>query len=149
MAQWLERRTGIHGVVGSSPTRRSNFSNLNLYNCPCLGGVPPFPPKEHTQPVPRVEVIKFGKIIVHLNIPRLDSSDLLVAQWFESRTGIHGVVGSSPTRKIVHLKIPRLDSSDLLVAQWFITLLVPGPGGCSPPPRPSLPKNTHTHRRSF
>ena len=27
-------RTSIHEVVGSSPTRRSNFSNLNLYNSP-------------------------------------------------------------------------------------------------------------------
>ena len=30
--QLVERQTSIHEVVGSSRTRRSNFSNLNLYN---------------------------------------------------------------------------------------------------------------------
>ena len=33
--------------------------------------------------------------IVHLNIPRLDSSDLLIAQLVERQTSIHEVVGSS------------------------------------------------------
>ena len=31
-AQLVERQTSIHEVVGSSPTRRSKFSNLNLDN---------------------------------------------------------------------------------------------------------------------
>ena len=42
-------------------------------------------------------MIKFGKKNVHLKIPRLDSSDLLIAQWLESQKSIHEVVGSSPT----------------------------------------------------
>ena len=33
--QLLERQTSIHEVAGSSPTRRSNFLNLNLHNSPC------------------------------------------------------------------------------------------------------------------
>ena len=57
IAQLVERQTSIHEVVGSSPTRRSKFSNLNLYYSPCVrayGVFPPFPfPKTHTQPVPR------------------------------------------------------------------------------------------------
>ena len=36
IAQLVERQTSIHEVVGSSPTRRSKFSNLNLYNSPCV-----------------------------------------------------------------------------------------------------------------
>ena len=52
--------------------------------------------KKHTHSLCLVEVIKFGKNkIVHLKIPRLDSSDLLMAQWLER----HEVVGSSPTRR--------------------------------------------------
>ena len=35
IAQLVERQTSIHEVVGSSPTRRPNFSNLNLNNSPC------------------------------------------------------------------------------------------------------------------
>ena len=58
IAQLVERQTSIHEVVDSSPTRRSKFSNLNLYNSPCVrayGVSPPlpFPKKNHTQPVPR------------------------------------------------------------------------------------------------
>ena len=43
--QLVEHHTSIHEVVGSSPIRRSKFSNLNLYNSRCArayGGVPPF-----------------------------------------------------------------------------------------------------------
>ena len=55
IAQLVECQSNIHEVVGSSPTRRSTFSNLNLYNSPRARtyGVPPFPPKQNTQPVPR------------------------------------------------------------------------------------------------
>ena len=35
IAQLVERQTSIHEVVGSSPTWRSIFSNLNLCNSPC------------------------------------------------------------------------------------------------------------------
>ena len=84
-----------------------------------------------------VEVIKFGKKIkcVHLKIPRLDSSDLMIAQWLERQTSIHEVVGSSPTR--------RSNFSNLNI---YITLLVPVPKGCSP--IPSQKNTTHTHTRT-
>ena len=36
--------TSIHEVVGSSPTRRSKFSNLNLYYSPCVRACGVFPP---------------------------------------------------------------------------------------------------------
>ena len=61
-AQLVERQTSIHEVVGSSPTRRSTFSYLNLHNSPCVRAYGVFPPslspqknkkKTHTQPVPR------------------------------------------------------------------------------------------------
>ena len=33
--QLVKWQTSMHEVVGSSPTRRSTFSNLNIYNSPC------------------------------------------------------------------------------------------------------------------
>ena len=39
-AQLLKCHTSIHGVVGSSPTRRSN---LNIYNSPCARAYGVFP----------------------------------------------------------------------------------------------------------
>ena len=50
-------------------------------------------------PKKKIEVIKFDKKIVYLKDPRLDSSDLLIAQLVERQTSIHEVVGSSPTRR--------------------------------------------------
>ena len=38
------------------------------------------------------------KKCVRLKIPRLDSSDLLIAQWLERQTSIHEVVGSRYVR---------------------------------------------------
>ena len=35
IAQFVERQNSIHEVAGSSPTRRSKFAYLNLYNSPC------------------------------------------------------------------------------------------------------------------
>ena len=47
-----------------------------------------------------VEVIKFDEKFAYLTISRLDSSDILIAQWLERHTSIHDeVVGSSPTRR--------------------------------------------------
>ena len=47
IGQTHERQTNIHEIVGSSPTRRSNFSNLNLYNSPCVPP-PPLPSHKNT-----------------------------------------------------------------------------------------------------
>ena len=58
----------------------------------------PFPQK-NTHSLTYVEVIKFDKRFVYLKNPRLDSSDLLIAQLVERQTTIHEVVGSSPTRR--------------------------------------------------
>ena len=49
IAQLVERQTSIHEVVG--PTRRSTFSNLNIYNSPCTHAYEVFPlpsPEKHT-----------------------------------------------------------------------------------------------------
>ena len=48
IAQLVDRQTSMHEVVGSSPTRRSNFSNLNLYNSPCVR-VYALSPKTHAR----------------------------------------------------------------------------------------------------
>ena len=51
LAQWLERQTSIHEVVGSSPIRRSNFSNLNIYITllvPVPKGCSPIPSQKNT-----------------------------------------------------------------------------------------------------
>ena len=58
----VERQTSIHEVVGSSPTRRLKFSNVNRYNFPCarVYGVSPLPsPKKNHTACANVEVIKF------------------------------------------------------------------------------------------
>ena len=76
-------------------TRRSNFSNLNLYNSPCArakGAFPPSLPKTHTQPVPRQRWLNLVQQIVNLKIPRL----------VERQTSIHDVVGGLGGR-IFHL----------------------------------------------
>ena len=49
------------------------------------------------------------KKTVYLNIPRLDSSNLLIAQLLvEHQTSIHEVVGSSPTRRSKYLPPAKL-----------------------------------------
>ena len=135
IAQLVERQTSIHEVVGSSPTRRSKFSNLNLYNSPCVRAYrcspPPSLSQKNAHSLYLVEVIKFDKKFVCLKNLRLDSSDLLIAQLVERQTSIHEVVGSSPTRRS---KFSNLNLYNSPCVRTY---------GVSPPPSLSQ-KKTHT-----
>ena len=89
IAQWLERQTSIHEVVGSSPTRRSNFSNLNIYITLLVpvpkGCSPSLPKKYHTHTHTRTHTHTHTHTEGHSN----------------SLTSIHGIPSlASPHQKL-------------------------------------------------